>query len=866
MERYDPEAVELKWQEFWEKEKIFEVKEDPNKPKFYCLEMFPYPSGRIHMGHLRNYSIGDVIACYKMMKGYNVLHPMGWDAFGLPAENAAIQHGVHPAQWTYNNIDYMRRQLKRLGFSYDWSREIATCDEDYYRWEQKIFLEMLERGLAYRKKSYVNWCSHCHTVLANEQVEGGCCWRCGNPVEERELEQWFFKTTHYAQGLLEGVEKLKGKWPDSVLVMQRNWIGRSEGAEIRFPLAEGDGEIKVFTTRPDTVYGITFMSVAPEYPGLERLIKGGSQRAEVIDFVERIGRQPQRERLLGETEKEGIFTGSYCINPFTGEQVPVYVANFVLVEYGTGAIMAVPAHDQRDFEFAKKYGLPIRVVIRPLDRELRSEEMEEAYEEDGYMVNSGPFTGISNREAMKEIIRYMEEEGWGKGAVTYRLRDWGISRQRYWGAPIPVIYCPNCGMVPVPIEKLPVTLPKDAPFTGEGNPLEKVEDFVNAACPKCGGPAKRETDTMDTFVESSWYYFRYASPSCDHGPFEREAVDYWCPVDQYIGGIEHAVLHLLYSRFYTRVLKDLGYLSIDEPFSHLLTQGMVVKETYRCPVHGWLYPKEVSAEGVCLKEEGGVLCGHKVEVGRSEKMSKSRCNVVDPDDMIKRYGADTARLFLLFAAPPERDLDWSDQGVEGCYRFLTRLWRFVLSHLDDLIKGGRYDFGTLGPLLRNVIRKLHQTVRKVSTDIEAYHHLNTAIAAVMEFLNLLYDAEKEVSWGEEATRAVMRDAVEKMLLMLTPFTPHICEELWARIGNKPSICSESWPQFDPELAREEELVIVVQIDGKVRAKLMALPDTPKDDLERMALSASRVKRYLEGKKVVRIIVVPNRLVNIVTKN
>ncbi len=865
MEKYDPESIEPKWQRYWEDHDLYKVEETPDKKKFYCLEMFPYPSGKIHMGHVRNYSIGDVIARFKSMKGYNVLHPMGWDAFGLPAENAAIQHGIHPAQWTQENIDNMKKQLKRLGFSYDWPRELATCDEEYYRWEQKIFIQMLNKGLAYRKKSHVNWCDHCHTVLANEQVEGGCCWRCGNPVEERELEQWFFKTTHYAEELLEGLEKLKGGWPDSVLTMQRNWIGQSEGALISFPLKGMEGTIDIFTTRPDTVYGITFMSVAPEYPGLLDLIKNNPKKGEVLAFVERVKKQSQRERTMEETEKEGIFTEALCINPFTGEEVPVFVANFVLAEYGTGAIMAVPAHDQRDFEFSKKYGLPIRVVIQPYEEKLDPDEMKCAYEEDGVLTNSGPFSGMDNREAMKAIIQYMEEKGWGKGTVAYRLRDWGISRQRYWGAPIPVVYCDKCEVVPVPEEELPVRLPKDAPFTEGGNPLERVEVFTRTICPKCGGPARRETDTMDTFVESSWYYFRYCSPHWNYGPFSKETVDYWCPVDQYIGGIEHAVLHLLYSRFYTRVLRDLGYLDIDEPFSRLLTQGMVVKETHHCPLHGWLYPHEVSPNLTCLREEEGKVCGRKVEVGRSEKMSKSRCNVVDPDDMIKKYGADTARLFLLFAAPPEKDLDWSDQGIEGCYRFLTRVWRFVVAHERELKDGNRtQEFGSISPPLRAVVRKLHQTIMKVTKEIEKEYHFNTAIAAIMELLNLLYDEEKKVNWKDEATRGIMREAIENMLLMMVPFTPHICEELWEKLGNQPSVCIQPWPQYSPELAQEEETTIVVQVNGKVRARFSVSLGTPKEEMEAKAKTLENVKRHLEGKTIKKVVVVPDRLVNIVT--
>ncbi len=864
MEKYDPGSIELKWQKYWEDHHIYRVEEIPEKETFYCLEMFPYPSGKIHMGHVRNYSIGDVIARFKSMRGYHVLHPMGWDAFGLPAENAAIQHGIHPAQWTKENIENMRRQLKRLGFSYDWDRELATCDEEYYRWEQKVFIEMMNKGLAYRKRSLVNWCEHCQTVLANEQVEGGCCWRCGHPVVERELEQWFFKTTQYAEELLEGLDRLKGRWPDNVLTMQRNWIGRSEGALIRFPLSGREGAIEIFTTRPDTVYGITFMSVAPEYPGLLGLIEGNSQKDEVLSFVERVRRQPRRERTLEDTEKEGVFTGSFCVNPFTGEEVPIFVANFVLVEYGTGAIMAVPAHDQRDFEFAERYGLPLRVVIQPPGEELRPEEMEGAFEGDGILVNSGPFTGMDNRKAMQAIVAYIEEKGWGRGAVEYRLKDWGISRQRYWGAPIPVVYCETCGIVPVPEEELPVKLPKDAPFTGSGNPLERVEAFVRTTCPLCKGPARRETDTMDTFVESSWYYFRYCSPHYEKGPFSKEAVEYWCPVDQYIGGIEHAVLHLLYSRFYTRVLRDLGYLEIDEPFSRLLTQGMVVKETYRCPVHGWLYPREVSPELTCLREEGGKVCGQKVEVGRSEKMSKSKGNVVDPDEMIEKYGADTARLFLLFAAPPERDLDWSDQGIEGCYRFLNRVWRFVVSHAPELkVKEEAWRFEDLSSPLRAVVRKLHQTIKKVTRNIEEEYHFNTAIASIMEFLNLLYDVEKKVDWHEKATREVMKEAVEGMLLMLVPFTPHICEELWQRLGNEPSICLQSWPGYIEELAREEEVTIVVQVNGKVRARFMAIPGTPADTLEARAKRLENVVRHLKGKRIEKVVVIPDRLVNIV---
>ncbi len=827
MRRYNPKEIEPKWQKRWEESGLFRVKEDPERPKYYCLEMFPYPSGRIHMGHVRNYSIGDVVARFMRMRGYNVLHPMGWDAFGLPAENAAIKHGVHPAKWTYENIDYMRSQLKKLGFSYDWEREIATCDEEYYRWEQKIFLEMFERGLAYKAKAPVNWCESCHTVLANEQVVGGKCWRCGSEVVTKELEQWFFRITAYADELLEDLKQLEGKWPERVLVMQRNWIGKSRGAEIEFEVVGLDRKIKVFTTRPDTVYGITFMSVAPEHPIVEELIRFSEDYDRVKEEVERLRKQPKSARLLEEFEKEGVFTGAYCINPFTGDKVPIYVANFVLYEYGTGAVMAVPAHDQRDFEFARKYGLPIKVVIQPEGEELDPETMTEAYEGEGYLVNSGPFTGMHNEEAKKAIVEYMEREGFGRGTVSYRLRDWLISRQRYWGAPIPVVYCDRCGIVPVPKEQLPVRLPKDAPFTGVGNPLEKVQEFVNTTCPRCGGPARRETDTMDTFVESSWYFLRFCSPKCDTGPFDRDAVSYWMPVDQYIGGIEHAVLHLLYSRFYTKVLRDLGYLDIDEPFAALLTQGMVLKD------------------------------------GR--KMSKSAGNVVDPDQMIEKYGADTVRLFLLFAAPPEKDLEWSDQGIDGCYRFLNRLWRLMVEHAQVLSgASGDFSFDSLSSAAKEAVRETHRLIKKVTEDISSFK-FNTAIAALMEYVNRIQELEGDIRWEDANEASAMRDCFSRVALVISPFVPHFADEVWSVLGNDGFTLEQSWPDYNEEWVKRDTITLIIQVNGKVRGKEEVPAGLSREELERIAVNSPRVKRWIEGKNIVKVIVVPNKLVNIVVK-
>ncbi|MCX5896693.1 MAG: leucine--tRNA ligase, partial [Proteobacteria bacterium] len=720
---YAAHGIEEKWQQFWEQNKIFKVSEDAQKKKYYLLEMFPYPSGRIHMGHVRNYTIGDVVARFMMMRGYNVLHPMGWDAFGMPAENAAIQSNTHPHEWTYKNIETMRGQLKRMGFSYDWDRELATCDLSYYKWEQWLFLKMLERDLVYRKKSFVNWCESCQTVLANEQVENGSCWRCKNEVTQKELSQWFFRITTYADELLASLDTLTG-WPERVVTMQRNWIGRSYGTEIDFALENSSEKITVFTTRPDTLYGATFMSLAPENPLALKLAEGTPQHESVQSFIERILKQDKTVRTAEDLEKEGVFTGAYCINPVSGFRMPVYVANFVLMEYGTGAVMAVPTHDQRDFEFAGKYGLDLIVVIQPEGETLDPKTMTQAYVEEGIMVNSQQFNGIKNIAAMEKITAYLEQKGLGKKAVNYRLKDWGISRQRYWGNPIPVIYCDTCGIVPVPEKDLPVVLPKDVAFTGIGqSPLARSPGFVNTVCPRCAKPARRETDTMDTFVESSWYFERYACPDYDTGPLDAAKVQYWMPVDQYIGGIEHAVLHLLYARFFTKVLRDLRLVQVDEPFVNLLTQGMVCKETQRCGTHGWLYPEDAE-NGVCKQ------CGSPVQMGRIEKMSKSTRNVIDPEQLIEKYGADTARLFCLFAAPPERDLEWSDQGVEGAYRFLSRVWRLVAEYREELATANPVVPGDVtDAAIRELRRKTHQTIKKVTEDIAERFHFNTAISA-----------------------------------------------------------------------------------------------------------------------------------------
>jgi leucyl-tRNA synthetase len=861
-ERYHPQRIEQNWQKIWSDEQVFGAEQDPTKPKYYVLEMFPYPSGRIHMGHVRNYSIGDVVARYKRMRGYHVLHPMGWDAFGLPAENAAIERGVHPEVWTQENILYMKTQLQRMGLSYDWAREIATCHREYYRWNQWIFLQFFKKGLAYKKNSFVNWCPLCETVLANEQVVDGACWRCDSAVMQKELEQWFFRITDYAEELLQDLEKLAG-WPEKVLMMQRNWIGKSTGAEIDFPLVGQEGVLRIFTTRADTIFGATFVSLAVEHPLASKLARGTPQEAAVADFIERIGKISQSRRGE-EAEKEGVFTGAYCRNPFTGENIPIYLANFVLMEYGTGAVMAVPAHDQRDFEFARKYHLPIRMVIQPPDRGLTAVALTEAYVDQGVMIESGEFSGLSNIVGKERIAEYAELKGWGKKQVRYRLRDWGVSRQRYWGTPIPIIYCDKCGTVPVPESDLPVRLPEDVPFTGKGgSPLRESKTFAAVGCPQCGGPARRETDTMDTFVDSSWYFLRYTSARFERAPFDREQADRWMPVDQYIGGVEHAVLHLLYARFFTKALRDLGLIKVDEPFTNLLTQGMVSKETYRCSEHGWLFPGDLVGS-----EKAGwqcAECGRSVSVGRVEKMSKSKRNIVDPEDLINRYGADTARLFTLFAAPPEKDLEWSDQGVEGAYRFLSRLWRFVLQQRE--IIGGNSPAAPTGfsPEARELRRTIHRTIKKVSEDIEARFHFNTAIAAIMELFNELSAAAQKSTADEPALKALLQEGINTIVLLLAPFVPHVASELWHEMDHEQRLDQMSWPTYVPEALKEEELLIVIQVNGKVRGKISVPADTTEHQIEAVALADPKVAAVLDGKQVRRMVHVPRRLINIVVE-
>ena len=855
--KYDPIAIEEKWQKKWEEEKTFKVVEDPNKKKYYLLEMFPYPSGKIHIGHVRNYTIGDVVARYKRMKGFNVLHPIGWDAFGMPAENAAIEHKIHPSRWTHENIDHMKKQLKRMGFSYDWDREVATCEPQYYRWEQLFFIWMVEKGLAYKKRSSVNFCARCDTVLANEQVEGGLCWRCGTEVTEKTLDQWFFKITAYTEELLEFCDRLPG-WPERVMTMQKNWIGKSYGCLVDFPMAEGNGVIQVFTTRQDTLFGATFMLVAAEHPLVTELAKGKPCEKNVRAFVEKVKKQDKLMRTSEYYEKEGLFLDSYCLNPLTGYKMPIYAANFVLADYGTGCVMAVPTHDQRDFEFAKKFNLELVVVISPKDRTLDAATMTEAYVDEGILVNSGPFNGMENTKVLEAIADYLEAEGKGKRTIQYRLRDWGISRQRYWGAPIPMIDCKKCGIVPVPEKDLPVILPENVIFSPEGgSPLAALPDFVNTACPQCGGPAARETDTMDTFVESSWYFDRFCCPGYNTKPgLDRKALDYWMPVDQYIGGIEHAILHLLYARFYTKVLRDFGVIGVDEPFTNLLTQGMVCKETMKCPEHGYLFPEQAQS-GKCQ------FCGKDVIIGKTEKMSKSLKNVIDPDFLVKTYGADTARIFCLFASPPEKDLEWSEQGVEGSFRFLGRLWRIFDEYVED-IRGAA---PAAGPLeltddVKALRRKTHQTIRKVSQDIEDRFHFNTAVSAVMELVNVLYSV-KHPTKDNRTALSVVREALETAILLLTPIVPHITEELWERLGKDKPAADMPWPDFDPAVASEEEMTIVIQINGKLRSRMTVPVDCDAEKIKADAQADEKIAAFIGKNKILKVIYVPKKLVNIV---
>ena len=824
--KYDFKTIEANWQEFWQREASYKVSEDDPREKYYVLEMFPYPSGRIHMGHVRNYSIGDVIARYKRLRGFNVLHPMGWDAFGLPAENAAQKNNTHPARWTYENIDYMRNQLRQLGLSYDWSREIATCNPAYYRWEQLLFLQMYEKGLAYQKNTTVNWCNSCQTVLANEQVIDGTCWRCDGPVTPRQMNGWFFKITAYAEELLRDLDKLSG-WPDKVVTMQRNWIGRSEGLTCDFKIADSEDVLSVFTTRPDTIFGVTFMSIAPEHPLIETLIKGSGQEQEIRNFIAATVLEKQQQKPDDEQEKKGIFTGRYCINPFNGVKVPVYVANFVLMGYGTGAVMAVPAHDQRDFEFAQKYNLAIKPVVIPEGATITASEMAAASIDQGLLADSGTFSGMPSVEAKQAIIDHATTQGFGAAHTTYRLRDWGISRQRYWGAPIPMIYCDKCGVQPVPVEQLPLILPEDID-SGQNtcSPLHQRDSFIKTTCPACGGDARRETDTMDTFVESSWYLARYTSPRFTESPIDRAKAMYWLPVDQYIGGVEHAILHLLYSRFFTKVLRDLGYLDIDEPFTNLLTQGMVIKD--------------------------------------GAKMSKSKGNVVDPNDLIQEYGADTVRLFSLFAAPPEKDLEWNAKGVEGAFRFLNRIYRYVMGNKELLTRSdGKIEIRCEAD--QALHRKTHQTIHRVTLNIENNFHFNTAISGIMELFNTLttlapVEGDKPQN---KLTPAVVHEAVQAILILLSPMVPHFCAELWQQLGNTHPIDQEQWPTFDIEAAKEEELTVVVQVNGKVRSRLQVPADIDDETIKEMALNDRNVQKIILGGPVKKIIIVQKKLVNIV---
>lgn len=824
-ERYIAQDIEAKWQKNWAENNTFKTELNRQRPEYYVLEMFPYPSGNLHMGHVRNYSIGDVIARFKSMQGYNVLHPMGWDSFGMPAENAAIKHGVHPAEWTWENIANMRRQQQELGLSYDWDREVATCHPDYYRWTQWLFLLFVEQGLAYKKKAAVNWCNDCNTVLANEQVIDGCCWRCDSVVIKKELEQWFFKITDYADRLLSDLSELKG-WPERVKTMQENWIGRSEGAEFSFSVPELNEKISVYTTRHDTAFGVSYVVLAPEHVMVEKLIAGKENAQAVREFVDSVRNMSEISRTSSEFEKVGIFTGSYAINPFTGEQVPIWVANYVLVEYGTGAVMGVPAHDERDWEFATKYNLQKKLVVQPAGEEWTIQNMEGAYSGPGIMVNSGQFSGMDNELGKVAVAKWLEEEGHGKRHINYRLRDWLVSRQRYWGAPIPMINCAQCGTVPVPKEQLPVLLPENVNFTaGSVSPLAKVEEFVNCTCPKCGGEAKRETDTMDTFICSSWYYMRYTDPQNKVAPFDSSKADYWAPVDQYIGGIEHAILHLLYSRFFTKVLKDAGLVNVNEPFKNLLTQGMVIKD--------------------------------------GAKMSKSKGNVVSPEEIINKYGADTARLFILFAAPPERDLEWNDQGVEGSYRFLGRLWRIVAHYAPTMAaEEGQFDKNALTKVERELRRALHTTIKKITEDIGERHNFNTAISSIMELVNTMYAVKDESS---SLNSTLVREVVSSLLRLLAPFAPHISEELWSETIGEGSVHKASWPVVDESAIELEEIEIVLQINGKVREKIVVAIGLSAAELEKMALGQEKVQALIEGKQVVKVICVPQKLVNIVVR-
>jgi leucyl-tRNA synthetase len=837
---YNPQEIEAKWQKRWAEARVFETEVDPAKPKYYVLEMLPYPSGTMHMGHMRNYAIGDVVARLKRMRGFNVLHPMGWDAFGLPAENAAIQNKTHPRAWTNNNIAEFQRVLRRFGFSYDWRREISTCEPEYYRWNQWFFLRMLERGLAYRKKSRVNWCPKCCTVLANEQVVNGYCWRHEDTlVESREIEQWFLKTTQYAEQLLDDLKELESKWPERVITMQRNWIGKSQGVKVKFAVTgvRGTNSIEIFTTRIDTTYGATAIILAPRHPAVDKLLRGYKSSKLRPELKARLKKLDNMRRTSVKTEdlatikKEGFFTGRYAKNPFTHKKIPIWVGNFVLMEYGTGAIMAVPAHDQRDLEFCRKYKLPVRVVVQPLDAEpIDAKTMNKAFDEhmQGKLVNSGPYNELSPEEAIAKMTAFAEKHKFGRAETIFRLRDWGISRQRYWGTPIPVVYCAKDGIVPVPDKDLPVVLPEAVNLTGEGgSPLAATPEFVNTTCPKCGGPARRETDTMDTFVDSSWYFYRYCDPHNDKAPFDPAKVRYWFPINQYIGGITHAILHLLYSRFWCKVMRDIGLVKHNEPIARLFTQGMVQK--------------------------GGVA------------MSKSRGNVVGAMEMADKYGADTGRLYTLFAAPPQKDLEWSEESIEGAWRFINRVFRLVDRHAHSLRNAGHWNFSPQGlsEKERELVRATYETLRRVTQDFETRWHFNSAIALIMELTNEIYAQEPL----EEGVRPEIRkEILEMLILMLAPMTPHLAEELWEMLGHADGLWNAEWPiliEAQKDLARVEEVEVVVQVNGRVRAKMTVPAGLGEVDLVPKALAIPAVAQHINGKRVVKQIVVPDKLVNLV---
>jgi leucyl-tRNA synthetase len=833
--RYDSKKIEEKWSAAWSADSsLYAADKDSAKKKFYVLEMLPYPSGVLHMGHVRNYSIGDALARFMWMQGYNVLHPMGWDSFGLPAENAAIKNNTPPREWTLSNIANMKRQMKRLGFAYDWDREVTTCLPDYYKWNQWFFLKLYEKGFAYRKKSKVNWCPECATVLANEQVASGFCWRHeSTPVEQRELEQWFLRTTKYSDELLAGLDKLEG-WPEKVRTMQRNWIGRSEGALVDFKVdgvtGKAGDKITVFTTRIDTIFGATSIQLAPEHPMVSDFIANNPELFSKVEDLLNEQRRAKEKGEVGAIEKHGISTGRYALNPFNNELVPIWVGNYILMDYGTGAIMSVPAHDERDYDFAKKYGLDIRVVILPR-REGEPPEAGKAETpvlpyvgEDSLLMNSGEFSGMPVQEAQKKMAGIAEQKGFGKSAVTYRLKDWGVSRQRYWGTPIPMLYCEKDGIVPVPEDQLPVLLPPNVDITLQGgSPLERVPEFVNATCPKCGGPARRETDTMDTFVDSSWYFYRYTDAHNDKAPFDRKIVDYWFPIDQYIGGVEHAILHLIYSRFWTKFMRDIGMCSNNEPAERLFTQGMVIK--------------------------GGA------------KMSKNLGNVVSPDDMVEKYGADSSRLYMLFAAPPDRDLDWQDAGIEGIHRFLSRVYRFVMKNASAPVGPIPTD---LAPEARQLQRKLHQTIKRITDELSGRWHFNTCVSAIMTLVNELYGAEAAIAKGT-VTPALVADLQRNVVLLLAPFAPYLAHELWQTLGEKEQLLRHPWPKFDPALAKEDQVEIAVQVSGKIKSRIVVSADAPEPEVRSTALADPKVIAALEGKQVVKVVVVPGKLVNIVAK-